>query len=131
MSVTISDVRARWSVPGDASTNVTDALLTILLAEATTIIAGAANAWGSKYDIALTALTAHLAFESLQAGSTPTAVYGASTSESFVQRSLSRGGGGASLPAEYMRFVTTVPGMTFVQLAMALSKSRFPMVSSG
>lgn len=131
MAVTISDVRTRWNVPGDASTEVTDALLTILLTEAQTTLAASAALWGSKYDLAVTHLTAHLAFESIQSGSSPTAVFGTSVSESFVQRSKSRGGAASSFPAEYARFATTVPGMALVQLAMSLATARFPMVSSG
>lgn len=130
MAVTIADVRNRWNVQGDASTDVTDAVLTILLNEASTTLAGAAFQWGAQYDTALTHLTAHFAFERVQASQTDTATYGRAQSESFVQRSISRGGA-SSVPAAWMRFSTTIPGAAFIQLAMARDNGRMPMVSSG
>lgn len=121
-SVTISNVRTRW--PHLASTTtISDALLTILLAEADSALSTVSL--GTRREEAVTHYAAHKATVTVQASQTSGLNSGSVDSENFMHRSTSRGsstGSGASVSGWQADLARTMPGQALWTLLLGVRR---------
>lgn len=119
-AVTTTTVRTRWPYLA-STTTISDALLTILIAEADSTV----NTWGRalliRREEAITHYAAHKATLTIEAGNSGGMATGPVAAESFLHRSRSRAIAASSSTADPMSadLEQTVPGRVLLTLLRA------------